>query len=430
MCRPSTGPTLYHDDVVGVSADESMVHELTAAWKKNGIRASKRTGTSRSVQRINEVFVPVIRRGKVIAVLSRPTRGDLVVKDPSMESNYISIANVIMGMITRGEFPTQGSISGQHRGDPRVGDGVIRIDAEGFVTYVSPNGMSNFRRLGLAGNLVNHSLIKAITDHLEKVVQIDEAVPVVAMGKAPWLTDIEANGATVSLRSLPLTDHGVRTGALILCRDVSDLRRREREMLTKDATIREIHHRVKNNLQTVTALLRLQRRRVELPEAQASLDEAIRRVGVIASIHESLSRKIDESVEFDEIIGHNLRMAADVAAVGMPVEIVQKGSFGRVDAQDATPLALILTELVTNAVEHGLVPKNGGTVWVEAQREGQHLVASVLDNGVGNTGLAAEGHGLGTQIIHSLVEGELRGKISWGKRDEGGTKAVIETDLR
>ena len=74
---------------------------------------------------------------------------------------------------------------------------------------------------------------------------------------------------------------GEHIGALVLLRDVTDLRRRDRELVTKDATIREIHHRVKNNLQTVAALLRLQARRLDVPEARAALEEAVRRVGSV-----------------------------------------------------------------------------------------------------------------------------------------------------
>ncbi len=78
---------------------------------------------------------------------------------------------------------------------------------------------------------------------------------------------------------------------------MTDLRRRDRELVTKDATIREIHHRVKNNLQTVAALLRLQARRIDSPSAKSALEEAVRRVGSIAIVHETLSQAVEENVE-------------------------------------------------------------------------------------------------------------------------------------
>ena len=122
-----------------------------------------------------------------------------------------------------------------------------------------------------------------------------------------WRSEVETTSATITMRAIPLTFGGVRTGAMVLLRDVSELRRREQELLTKDATIREIHHRVKNNLQTVAALLRLQARRVTDDAARASLEEAVRRVGTIALVHETLSQGFDETVNFDEIAVRGLR---------------------------------------------------------------------------------------------------------------------------
>src|SRR5262249_60808519 len=106
-------------------------------------------------------------------------------------------------------------------------------------------------------------------------------------GRARRERGVGGNGSVVQLRSIPLVVGGLPTGALILVRDVTELRRRERELMTKDATIREIHHRVKNNLQTVAALLRLQARRLSAPESRAALEEAVRRVGSIAIVHET-----------------------------------------------------------------------------------------------------------------------------------------------
>src|SRR5665648_1198778 len=152
-------------------------------------------------------------------------------------------------MISRGEFPVPDSPTGPRRGAPRVGDGLIRLNSEGEVLYASPNALSCFHRLGVLGSLVGQSLAEVTTDLLEESSTVDESLPLVVMGRAPWRTDIEARGVCVSLRAVPLTEGSQRLGAVLLCRDVSELRRRERELITKDATIREIHHRVKNNLQ-------------------------------------------------------------------------------------------------------------------------------------------------------------------------------------
>jgi two-component sensor histidine kinase len=255
------------------------------------------------------------------------------------------------------------------------------------------------------------------------------------MGRAPWRTDIEAHGVSLSLRAMPLTDRGQRIGAVLLCRDVSELRRRERELITKDATIREIHHRVKNNLQTVAALLRLQARRMDVPAAKEALEEAMRRVSTIALVHESLSQTLDEQVELDDMVGRALRLTADVASAGTSVRTVRTGSFGMVPAQDATPLALVLTELVTNAVEHGFVGRSSGTVEIGVERENSDLRVVVADDGVGlpengGAGGRGPGSGLGTQIVRTLVTNELGGTIEWSTREGGGTQVELQLVLR
>src|SRR5690625_1737323 len=159
------------------------------------------------------------------------------------------------------------------------------------------------------------------------------------MGRAACRTDMASRGVALSLRAIPITAYGARTGSVLLVRDVSELRRRERELMTKDATIREIHHRVKNNLQTVAALLRLQARRSTSTEVRTALDEAMRRVATIATVHEALSQTIDETVNFDDLFGRTLSMAADAARTSnVEVEFVRDGKFGTIQDRKSTRL--------------------------------------------------------------------------------------------
>ena len=117
------------------------------------------------------------------------------------------------------------------------------------------------------------------------------------------------------LRCLPLLHRGEVTGGLVLLRDVTDIRRRDRLLLSKDATIREVHHRVKNNLQTISSLLRLQARRLSTHDGKVALREAERRIRSIARVHEVLSRDPGEQVAFGEIVRDLVRMAEE-AVVG------------------------------------------------------------------------------------------------------------------
>ena len=131
-------------------------------------------------------------------------------------------------------------------------------------------------------------------------------------GKSLRRTEYESQSAVLDILVIPLTEGSDRIGAIVLIHNITELRNRDRALLTKDATIKEIHHRVKNNLQTVSALLRLQSRRVTDPIASSALDEAVRRVASIALVHETLSNQSSEFVEFDLVLEQIIKNALEL----------------------------------------------------------------------------------------------------------------------
>jgi two-component sensor histidine kinase len=239
--------------------------------------------------------------------------------------------------------------------------------------------------------------------------------------------EIENLKASLLVRVIPLRQEGASAGSIVLLRDVTELRLRERELVSKEATIREIHHRVKNNLQTVAALLRLQGRRLDSPEARAALDEAERRVGSIALVHETLSQSFDETVDFDEIADRLLRTVLDVTGENVRGERI--GSFGSIPGVIATPLAMVLTELIQNATEHAY-GGGGGQLTIAVNRIRDRLRLRVSDDGAGfpadfDPATAGSSQSLGLSIVSTLVEGELGGSLTFEQRPHGGTTVGI-----
>jgi two-component sensor histidine kinase len=233
----------------------------------------------------------------------------------------------------------------------------------------------------------------------------------------------------VTLRAIPIRSRGERVGAIVLCRDVTEVRLQERELLTKDATIREIHHRVKNNLQTVASLLRIQSRRTHSDVAREALGQAMRRVEAIAVVHDTLSEGLNQNVDFDVVFDRVLMLIAEVASShSTTVHPRFTGSFGELPSEYATPLALALTELVTNAVEHGLADRADGTVEIIARRDDRRLSVKVRDDGMGLPE-GQVGAGLGTQIVRTLIQGELGGTIDWHTLTGRGTEVTIDVPL-
>ncbi len=431
--RPNTGPMVFYDDIVGRPSSRSRAVMLDNAARQRQVVVAP-VPTVREDMSIREDAIPVVCRDRVIAVLTRHTNLTGGRTPSRLELTYRDLAESILRMVATGEFPSPSAPTGMRRGAPRVGDGVVHLDAEGLVRYASPNAVSAVHRLGHVGDVIGETLAKVVADLVaEGGHRVDESLAVVVMGRAAWRTELETASATVTMRAIPLTRAGARDGAMLLLRDVSELRRREQELLTKDATIREIHHRVKNNLQTVAALLRLQARRSPEEHAKAALEEAVRRVATIALVHETLSSGFDETVSFDEIAIRGLRAVVEVATREHRVESRFEGSFGRVRAEDATALAMIISELVQNAVEHGLSDRDG-TVTVAVERQpgegGDEVTVSVTDDGAGlPAGFRPVLAGLGTRIVTSFVQ-DLRGRIRWENNEPSGTKVVFVATLQ
>ena len=149
--------------------------------------------------------------------------------------------------------------------------------------------------------------------------------------RVPVIEEVEQGVDTTLLcRCMPVIRADEVIAGVLLVRDVTELRKRDRLLLSKDATIREIHHRVKNNLQTISSLLRLQARRLTNPEAKAAIEESVRRIRSIALVHESLSREPGEDVPFIEIVRPLLRLVEEgLQSPDRPVRFTVQGDGGR-----------------------------------------------------------------------------------------------------
>ncbi len=429
--RPSGAATLFYRDIVGEKVRPQWRTQVHAAFESGEILDSASPDWfEETPTRVRAV--PIVRaegERTVLGVLTRHTNLGEARMPSRQQISFDECANDLFRMIASGEFPDLSAPTAPRRGAPRASDGLIRIDVDGITTFASPNALSAFNRMGFDDELEGESLAEVTTRIMPPSRQVDETLPVVVTGRAPWRTDMEARGVTVSLRAIPLKDHGTRIGAILLCRDVSELRHQEQELITKDATIREIHHRVKNNLQTVASLLRIQARRTHSDEARDALTQAMRRVESIAVVHDTLASGLAQTVDFDEVFDRVLKLVAEVAAApNTRARTQREGRFGVLPSEYATPLALALTEVVTNAVEHGLAGQEG-VVTIEAFRTDENLRVIVSDTGHGLPE-GRVGQGLGTQIVRTLIQGELGGSIEWKGQDGDGTQVTIVIPLR
>lgn len=426
--RPTTTATVFVNDVIGDEVSWGARPNIDEAL--SGGEIIRNTEPERFGDAMVKVeTIPVLFEGQVIAVISRHRNVEQMRTAGKLESNYQEIANHLNQMVAEGNFPYKDAGS-LFEPVPRVGDGLIRLDVNGTISFASPNAKSAFSRMGWRGDLEGRNLGEAA----EQVVTAspnahEEGVRTRLNGKVLRRVEIDNQGATIDLLVLPLIQGNDRIGAIVLLQNVTELRRRERELVTKDATIREIHHRVKNNLQTVSALLRLQSRRIEDPSAAAALDEAVRRIASIALVHETLSNSTETTVAFDEVLTSLVTHALELSPRMGQLTIERVGQLGSLESRVATPLSLVVTELIHNALEHGLA-QSGTQLSIELQRYSNEGLVTISDDGVGlPEGFSLiESSNLGLQIVRTLTENELKGELKLESTHKG-TQAKLRFPL-
>jgi|SRR5713101_5339707 len=420
--RPTTSQTLHLEDMVGHLIDEVDRPLVSRCWRLASIVEGEVAIPSRN-ERGRLVCIPVRWHGQIVAVLTRESALSVGRRPGELERVYVAVFDRFARMIGSGEFPCPiDDVTTSEA--PRVGDGVLVLDASERVEFASPNSINALHKLGMSSGIEGMRLAEAGVEETATVRAFATALPVTE--------EVERRpDVTVLTRCIPLLENGEVTGALVLMRDVTELRRRDRLLLSKDAAIREVHHRVKNNLQTISSLLRLQARRLGVGEGKWALEEAERRVRSIALVHEILSRDATDQVDFNDILPPLVRMADDLVSPERPMRIRYDGEAGEVPAEVATPLAVVLTELLQNAAEHAfpdgppLSGKDGEDgllkVHIALRRDDGELLVEVRDNGAGlPEGFSIdETDSLGLSIVRDLVRTQLGGTITM--YTDGGT---------
>jgi two-component sensor histidine kinase len=437
QCRANTAPTVMHTDAVGSVVTADRLPLVAEAFASGAAVRESATGQQHLRQLPGQhVAASPVRYGEQVVAVLTQHQTELAAERSfgHLETAYRECATDLLHMLSEGTFPDVRDVA-MSRSTPRAGDGFIRLDVDGVVTYASPNALSAYHRMGLTSELEDHNLVEVtrplISDPFEAQEVAEHVQDLLAGGKSMRM-EVDAGGATVLLRTLPLVVHGSSAGAAVLIRDVTEVKRRDRALISKDATIREIHHRVKNNLQTVAALLRLQARRTVNAEGREALNESVRRVSSIALVHDALSMSVDEQVNLDEVIDRILPIMNDVASVDRPIRINRVGDLGVLDSDRATALIMVITELVQNAIEHAYDPAaQEGSVTILAERSARWLDVVVHDDGRGlPEGFSLEkSDSLGLQIVRTLVSAELDGSLGMREAPDRGTDVVLRVPI-
>ena len=415
--RPMTAVAAMPASRVGQALDRSDEPEAYDAWEDRAAVIGTRRRSTRGI-----VFFTSARAvgsaGAPIGVIVRDVVQQVIEAPGTMEVAFMNLAERVLEMLELG--PLMDVDSGEPFTTRRIaGDGVMAVDGDGLVSYASPNAVNIMGLAGFEGALVGSRMA-------ELPGGATATGPVILVPGAREVT-LELGGRVLRYRTI-----GFAPGALVLVEDVTDVRRREQEIRVKEATIREVHHRVKNNLQTIASLLRIQARRTTSDEASRALAEAVERVSSMAVVHEMLASATEESVDFAEAARTVVDMVRRSMSSGESgLRVLTEGDTGLVPASAATSLALVTAELVHNAIEHGIGVGGSGSVVVSMRRLPDALHLSVRDDGAGlpeGFDAATSAH-LGLAIVKTVVEDDLRGALDLSSGTRRGTTVTIRVPL-
>lgn len=361
---------------------------------------------------------PVVEDGRTIGVLICDRARAQSEAPGRMEAEFIKIAGELEGILShRALVDEDGAPFVTTR---RPGDGVLRIDAASRVEYPSPNAVAIMRLAGYES--------RVRTSHCSELPGGGYAIASVVNKPFALQKEVTVAGRTLLYRTI-----GLEHGAAVFVEDVTELRRQQQEVENKETIIREVHHRVKNNLQTVTALLRMQARRTNNSETKEALTIAVERINSMAAVHALLSVSEQESLDLGEVakavlssIEASMRDSKAEVTINLTCEQVII-----LPAHVTTSLALVLTELVHNAYEHGLnIRTDGaaqsGAIAVTITADGVNITLEVADSG---EGLPADfdpvtSQNLGLSIVRSIVTKDLAGTLE-AFNDHGAHFRVI-----
>jgi two-component sensor histidine kinase len=441
QARPHSIMPVYADDLLGYRIDPESGSAVFRA-----LRWGRRF---RGSQRLIDGGAPVIQEvwpirstdGKVIAGLSIEANLIAYVRQKSRSKVFQRSVLVLQRMLLSDSLRNVQCLSpfGQR-------DGILVVDHRRIVRYASGIAADHYRKLGYLDTLVDRPLstLDASAYDMFRVAMQDLTCQEAEFRERPHFPGVPER---IWIRkAIPLIARPWRefwwqpwkwlrkrpVGVLFTIHDATEERRKERERKIQSAMIQEVHHRVKNNLQTVAAVLRMQIRRSQDERVKQVLGDSVGRILSMAVVHEYLSREEGQAINVREVTQRVIQQTKrGVLSPDKQIRIeLTEGHNLYLPARQATACALVINELLQNSLEHGYQSQSEGTITVELLDQGDHVRIVVADDGQGlpTDFDLDQTASLGLQIVQTLVQDDLRGTFEI--ESDGGTQVVVEFSKR
>ncbi|CDX01908.1 Signal transduction histidine kinase [Desulfitobacterium hafniense] len=384
----------------------SVVGELAYDYSEPAVLRSLKTGEAyRNIRGESQEGVPIAQTVVPISNSERKIIGVLIMERDISEEirqekqvQFLSrtaeqLSNTLMHL----------SMDGHKFGD-WLGNGIFILNGRGKITYANTIAAQIYRTHNKteepAGCMFDYSLINCSS--------MDEML---AYLKEP--VEYAVNKMNYLFQAFPLVAYGELSGSVISVQDITDLRKKEQELNAQSIILKEIHHRVKNNLQNIAALLRLQMRRSDSELIRQEFEASINRIISIAIVHEVFAYDEWDYINVTDFLNRLLTFLVDsITSPEHKITTQIDGEGILLKSSQAVPLALVLNELLSNSLKHGLSQVAEGKLKIVLQEKEDRVNILISDNGPGYDPNSLQSpKRLGLQIVYSLVEEQLQGRF-------------------
>lgn len=402
--------SLYAHSVVGAFADR---HNEPAVLRTldTGISTKAMKAVTQESKRVKQDVVSIKGEfGKTIGVLIMERD---VTEDLEQQKNYEILTEAT-------EQLSQALIMGNTPDyiTHYVNDGIIIFNADGSATYVNPVAMKLYEKLGYIDEIIGMTFENLMLNQKSFAELMEQ----------PFIhaEDLEIGPLSLNIKYSSIKQDGKVVSLVMLIKDITQEKEIEKALILRSVATQEIHHRVKNNLQTIASLLRLQSRRIGDEAVKKAFDESINRILSISLTHEILAQNGVDDIDIKEILEKLFINTMDYSRntqVVIQMEVI--GDSFLIDSDKATSIALVVNELIQNAIEYAFVGRTCGKVTLEIQKGDYYSTILISDDGIGFDQENVRNGSLGYNIVSSIVKDKLKGKLNV-LSDNSGTRVSFD----
>lgn len=401
--KPTTVKSMYVEDITGEEAlrvnEPGVLKTLETGVPCKDIKAVTQENII-----VKQKIQPILIDNKVIGVIiaekdiSEEVKEEFRMKDSNKELVYLMKNNNIL--------------------TDSLDDAVLIFNNSGTLIINNNNAINVYKRLGYMEDINNMSYDNLSLDKIkykDLVKDLKEKKKIIQ----------EINFADYYFKvTRTFLDNDGEFEVLSIIKDITYIKRKEKEMELKEVEIREAHHRIKNNLQTTAALLRRQSRDCVYDESKETLDESVSRILTIATTHDLLSKSKFNKLSIRDSISAIVDNINSIE-YNSKVRTLIYGEDFEIYGEKATALLLAINEIIQNSYKHAFKGRVDGNIKIKISREEKNITIDILDDGVGFSIENTKKDGLGMGIINSYITEVLRGQIKLSSGEEG-TKTTIK----